>query len=128
MIRYLSTEEEEAIKAKIVWENIEPGIREIVWVANSIDGIATVQSCQGHVDPPRDESEGFHIRNTLICIRTTRERAEQILFKYGPKYLREDVSIRYFHDGWFWLCLEAEPGENKGRLRKLFMEMKEDAK
>lgn len=121
-MRYLSHNEEKAVKENIVWENIDAGIRELVLLINRIDGIVTLQSCAGHVRPSNKSEMLFDIQNSMICVRTTREIMNKILFYYAPKYIREDVSIRYFNDGAFWISLEAEPSQN-WRLYKLFREL-----
>lgn len=115
-LHFLSSEEEKAIKANIPWEMVDRWIREAVRLANEIAGIATVQSCAGHIS---SKSDGFHVQSATIAFRASEERAQQILFDVAPKAGVWDVEIRYFSDGTFWISLHTDPSE-RPRLYELF--------
>jgi len=115
-LHYLSSEEEDAIKATIPWHSIDPGARELVLLANKVDGIATVQSCAGHIDLNEDH---FSVQASHIAFRATRERALEVLFDLAPRVGILDVSLRYWLDGSFWICVESDPAE-KFKLYELF--------
>jgi len=120
-LHYLTPEEEQAIKSNIPWPSIDRRIRELVKYANTIDGIATVQSCAGHIRI--NERGEFHISSAHIAFYTTYKRLIEILFVAAPQIAFEDVSIRYFRDGTFWVCVECDPAE-KSKLYDLFRILK----
>lgn len=126
MLHYLTPEEEQAIKSKIPWQNIEWEIRELVRVANEIQGLATVQSCAGHVTllNTEDVVKGhFHVRKAHICFRCTEKIAQAVVFGLASKHDILDVSLRYWVEGSFWVRVEAYPAE-VGQLFHLFEELK----
>ena len=105
---YLSSEEEKAIKEAIPWNNLDRLIREVVRLANRVEGIATVQSCEGHVRP---NDEGFTIDPAHITLKATEERTQEILFDIVPGLEFVNVSLRHWGDGRFWLSIEVDPSE-----------------
>ena len=121
-IHYLTDEEEQAIKQSIPWDSIDAKIRGSVRLANEVEGIATLQSCAGHVHPLEDG--GFSVDAALIAFRATKERTLQILFDAAPRAGILDASLRFFGDGTFWICVECEPPE-RWRLYDLFKELLE---
>jgi len=108
-LHYLTTEEERAIKANIPWEFVDQRALELVRVANKIEGVATVQSCAGHISPT---DEGFYIRSASLAFRLSEARTHQILFNAAPSVGITDIEIRYFEDGTFWLNLIVHPTEH----------------
>lgn len=118
-LHYLSLEEERVIKNNIPWESVDPDVRDLVLLANSVEGIATLQSCAGHVTPSGD---GFHIRSAYLTFRATEDRTQNILFVLAPEVGITNVSLRFFDDGNFWISLESDPAE-KFRLYELFRKM-----
>lgn len=110
-LHYLSAEEEVAIKNSIPWEDIDAGIRDLVSVANRIEGIATVQSCTGHIK----QLEGglFNVESAQITFKVTHNRLVELLFEAIPYSKVGDVEMRYFEDGTFWLCIRSDPAEKK---------------
>ena len=108
-LHYLTTEEEKSIKANIPWESIDTRALELVRIANKVSGIATIQSCAGHISP---KEEGFHVREARLALRTNVERTIQILFDAAPRVGITDIEIRYFRDGTFWLDLLTRPTEH----------------
>jgi len=107
-VHYLTREEEESIKANIPWEKIDRGIRELVMRFNKLDGIATLQSCAGHVTPI--DNDCFRVASASICLRVSEERYDEIL-KLAPMCGIRNVKLRYFTDGTFWIALKWEPSE-----------------
>lgn len=105
-VHYLTKAEEQSIKSDIPWSRIDRRIRELVLRFNKVDGVATVQSCEGHVRPINDQS--FHVSSANVCLKVNQERYKEIL-DLAPQVGFEDVSLRYFKDGSFWICLEWEP-------------------
>lgn len=103
---YLSPEREAAIKRSIPWAEIESRIRGLVWRFNQIEGIATTQSCAGHVKPLGEEV--FQVQGAHIAMFVSEERFLQLL-TLAPECGITDVSTRYFDDGTFWVCLGWEP-------------------
>jgi hypothetical protein len=116
-LHYLMQEEENSIKANIPWESIDGKARDLVWYANTVDGLATVQSCAGHIHP--NEWGGFMIEPAQIAFRCDEEIARFVLFAYAPGVGIRDVSVRYFDDASFWICVESDPSE-LGKLYDLF--------
>ena len=121
-MHYLSKKEETAIKSNIPWEDLDPGAIELVRIANTVKGIATVQSCAGHIKPKKDLMGGFHVRNSCLSFRCTEDRAHEILFDKACEYLI-DTELRYFSDGTFFISLLVEPG-NRTKLFKLLKALK----
>lgn len=115
-LHFLTPEEESAIKNSIPWRSVERGIRDLIALANTIPGIATLQSCEGHVFL-RDG--GFEVEETHIAFRATEERTMELLFNLIPKYQITDIEIRYFSDGTFWICIHTDPAE-RNKLFELF--------
>lgn len=111
----MSSEEERAIKEAIPWNSLDRYIREVIRLANKIEGIATVQSCEGHVHP---SDEGFTIDPAHIVLKATEERTLEILFDIVPSLEFVDVNLRYFGDGTFWFSIEVDPSE-RWKLYKL---------
>jgi len=123
-IHFLTNGEESAIKSNIPWAKIDPEIRDLVKFANEISGIATLQSCAGHVY--QDDNSGFHIEPACIVFKANKKWTEQTIFHIAPKYGIRDVSLRYFNDGSFWIDIGVDPAEH-WRLWNFFKYMKEDA-
>jgi tRNA(Phe) wybutosine-synthesizing methylase Tyw3 len=121
-LHYLSPEEERAIKSSVPYEGIEARIRGLVLLANSIPGIATLQSCAGHV---RVRGEDFIVDATHVVFRANQEMTQEILFNAAPKAGIPDASLRYFDDGTFWIALECDPSES-GKLWYLFRKLSEE--
>lgn len=118
-LHFLTPEEENAIKSSIPWRSIEPRVRDLVALANEVSGIATLQSCEGHVFL----KDGiFEVDETLIAFRATKERTIELLFTLIPKCKLTDVEIRYFSDGSFWICVSTDPAE-RGKLFELFRKL-----
>ena len=115
-LHYLSPEEEAAIKSSIPWESIDAGIRDLVSTVNKIEGIVTVQSCAGHI---KQTDSGFYIESANITFKVTHERMIEFLFEAIPQSQIDDVEIRYFQDGTFWLYIRSDPSE-KSKLYDVF--------
>ena len=107
-IVYLDEDTERAIKARIPWKEIESGIRTLVWRLNQVPGIATYESCEGHVKPKGDDI--FQVSSAHIAMRVTEERLLELL-KLAPECGIMDISIRHFGTGWFWVLLGWEPDD-----------------
>jgi len=122
-LHYLSEEEERAIKQSIPWDSIDCKIRDLVRFANEIKGIATIQSCAGHVQPL--ENGGFLIDAAHVAFRTTENITTRVLFDIAPKTGVTDAGLRYFNDGTFWIYIEVDPSE-RSRLYDLFRELQGD--
>jgi len=126
-LHYLTPEEEKAIKRNIPWERLDRDAVEVVRLANSVKGIATVLSCAGHFRPRKKEPpEGFDVVQSMIALRATEKMTDKILFEYAPRYGIKDAQVRYFNDGTFWIALLTHPTE-KGNLITLFHELKKEA-
>lgn len=125
-LHYLTPEEEAAIKKTIPWEEIDRKIRDLVRLANEVKGIATLQSCAGHVQP-RDDY--FTVDSAEITFRATEERALEFLFETIPNWREEcvEVGVRYFNNGTFWLSIGVDPSE-RGTLYDLFRKLRGDEK
>ena len=108
-LHYLTEEEEQAIKVNIPWTRLDPEIRELVMLFNKIAGIATLQSCAGHIN--LGENNSFIIDNAHITFRATLERTERALYIAVPMCNIADVSLRYFEDGTFWISVETDPAQ-----------------
>ena len=123
---YLCPEREAAIKQNISWEGIDVGIRMLVLRFNQAVGIATTQSCAGHVQLLGSDAQSlpapttlntkkdtyeFRIEGAYIAMFVNETRFFQLL-TLAPQCGIRDISIRYFDDGTFWICLEWEPGKN----------------
>ena len=119
---YLDSEKEKAIKSKIPWHKIDAEIRDLVQFANSIDGIATVQSCAGHVIYKGDGT--WEVDSAEIAFFATKDITMKILFEIWPMVGDSDANLRYFEDGSFWICLCADPSETK-RFFEAFRRIKE---
>jgi len=116
VLHYLSPEEEVSIKASIPWNKIDKGVRALVALANKIDGIVTVQSCVGHI---KEDTKTFAIDSAGIAFKSNRKRAIEFLFEAIPQSQINDVEIRYFHDGTFWLYIMSDPAE-QDKLKDVF--------
>jgi len=121
-MRYLNAKEERIIKGNIPWEHIDPNIRDLVSFANTINGLATVQSCAGHIKALK--TGGFNISDAHIAFKGTERIIRNALFQAVPKCNIRDVSIRRFDDGSFWICVYVDPAE-KSKLYELFRFIKE---
>ena len=119
-LHFLTSEEESAIKRSIPWESIDVKARELVLLANEVKGIATLQSCAGHVKPGLDIP--WKISAAFIAFRVTKKRMEQILYGLCPELGIWDVNIRYFEDGTFWICIEVDPAHRQ-RLADFFSKL-----
>lgn len=120
-LHYLSPEEEIAIKKSIPWRMIDTKFLELVRYINTIEGIATVQSCEGHI---RSTDTGFDVSNSNICFRATEERASQVIFDLAPEVGINDIGIRYFSDGSFWISVRTHPTQSH-KIQDLFRKLKE---
>jgi hypothetical protein len=122
-LHYLSKEEEAGIKRSIPWKDIDEGIRDIVALANSIDGIVTKQSCAGHVKHLLEDGEGtFYVQSANITFRANLECTVKALFDLIPRMGFLDACLRYFGD-WFWISIDCDPSE-RGKLREFFERLK----
>lgn len=121
-LHYLTDEEELAIKRTIPWDSIDSEIRGLIQLANEVEGIATLQSCAGHVHLL--ENSNFSIHSAHVTFRATQKRMMQILFNTAPMQGIMDINLRFFDDGTFWIRIEAEPSE-RWRLYNLFRELQE---
>ena len=123
MLHYLSPEEERAIKKSIPWAEIDSKIREVVKLANGLNGITTVQSCEGHVE---SDDDCFMVQSSSICFRATRQRTLEFLFEVVPDWRKDcvEVGIRYFSDGSFWLSIDVDPSRRR-ELYDLFKRFKD---
>jgi hypothetical protein len=119
ILNYLTPEEEAAIKANIPWERLDENVRDLVLFANQTSGIATLQSCAGHITPALDGELRLSIDPANIAFRATKERLRQIVFEIGP-VLGIDVNIRYFDDATFWVCFDDIDPSNHEVLRAAF--------
>jgi len=120
-IHYLTPEEERAIKRNVPYGRLDTDIVEVVRLANSVKGIATVQSCAGHYRR-KGTTEEFDVRAASVVIRANEEMTNKILFEFAPRFRITDIQIRYFTEGTFWLNLLVEPTE-KHKLIALFEEL-----
>lgn len=121
-LHFLSPEEERAIKDSIPWESLDYKIRDLVRLVNTIDGVATVQSCAGHIHPIE---EGFSVDCAHIALKATKDRTLQILFDILPSIRQLEAHIRYFSDGTFWISVDVDPA-SKYRLHELFKKLAGD--
>lgn len=120
-LHYLSPEEETAIKKSIPWRMIDTNFLELVRFINTIKGIATVQSCEGHI---KSTDTGFFVRSCAkVCFRANRKRTNQVLFDLAPEVGIEDVEIRYFGNGSFWINVGTHPTQSH-KIQDLFRKMK----
>ena len=110
-LHYLSIGEEKTLKRTIPYEDIDERIRHLVSYANKVDGLATLQSCGGHVIPKEDDQ--FEIQGAHIAFRATREIADKVIFDIAPRVGIMDVEIRYFNDGVFWILTGVDPSEHQ---------------
>jgi len=120
-LHYLTPEEEQGIKANIPWESVDRKARDLVQFANSVPGVATIQSCAGHIR--LKDNGSFYVSNACIAFRTTREIAERVIFELAPSVGITDVELRYFDDSTFWVSVLADPSEH-GKLYALFRQLK----
>jgi hypothetical protein len=120
MVHYLSPQEEKDIKRSIPWRTIEPGIVEVVRLLNTIDGLATVHSCEGHVRPI---DGGISSDNAFICARMSESVTNRVLLDGVFACGIRDASLRFFEDGVFWVCLEVYPA-SVDKLYCLYRELR----
>ena len=111
---YLCPEREATIKQNISWEGIDVGIRMLVLRFNQIAGIATAQSCAGHVQ--LIDNDTFQVDDAYIAMFVNENRFIQLL-TLAPQCGIKDIKIRYFDDGTFYICLGWEPGKNDPVLK-----------
>ena len=111
-LAYMSPQEEADIKRNIPWEDLDPKILETVRIANSIDGIATVQSCAGHI---KYDGEELFTENANLAFLFNRGYKIESLLETAQHVGISDVSIRFFGEG-FCMCLSVEP-ERREKLR-----------
>ena len=122
-LRYLTPKEEKYIKKNITWRDLDVNIMHFVkHINDTIQGIATVQSCAGHV---KELKEGFHIEESVICFKATKKRTYQALFVLPQLVGIEDISIRYFKDGSFYIHVGCHPNEFIEKLQKYFIKMRQ---
>lgn len=107
-LHYLTSEEETAIKESIPWEHLDFRILDVVRLLNQISGIATVQSCGGHLTPTED---GFEVQSAHVAVKASEEMTHKLLFDILPDLRFIGVEIRYFLDGTFWICPSVHPTE-----------------
>jgi len=122
-LHYLTDEEERAIKQTIPWESIDYGVRNLVRMANNVEGLATLQSCAGHISPQPD---GFSVDATQLAVRATKAITTRILFEIAPRVGIRDISLRYWNDGTFWMNIETDPAD-RYRFYELFEVLQNDA-
>ena len=103
---YMNLQEEANIKRNIPWDDLDPKIMEIVRIANQIKGIATVQSCAGHVKPDGKE---FFVENAHLALKFSSDFTPGLLLEIANRVGISDVSFRLFDEG-FWVCIAVEPG------------------
>jgi len=106
-MHFLTEAEEHHIKRTVPWESLDVGVRELVRLYNTIDGLATVQSCAGHVTP---HSDGFSIDCAHITLRVAERWWPKIVGVFFEAGVR-DITLRQFNDGSFWVSAEVDPGE-----------------
>jgi len=103
---YLSPEREAAIKRNIPWDRIDSRIRSLIWRFNQVSGIATTQSCAGHVKSIGDGA--FRVSEASVALFVTKVRFEELL-QLIPGCGITDIDLRYFSDGTFWMCFGWPP-------------------
>jgi len=103
---YLCSKREASIKQNIPWDKIDARIRGLVWRFNQVPGMATTQSCAGHVKSKGDEV--FQVQEATIALFVNRKRLFQLL-TLVPQCGLTDLNIKYFTDGTFWACFSWEP-------------------
>jgi len=108
VLHYLSPEEESALKRSIPWARLDRHVRDLVRKANTIAGLATVQSCAGHIRP---NGEGFNVSDASLTFRCDQDIAHRVLFSDAALCGISDVSVRYFDSGTFWLTVTVDPAD-----------------
>lgn len=122
-MRYLEKPEEAGRKATVPWEQIDPKIRDIVRLANSIDGVVTTQSCEGHVTPSED-GVGFHVRSAHVSMMMSESRMLDAI-QVAPRAGIESLTFAFMtYDGSFEMTVWVEPSE-RGKLQEFFEMLKE---
>lgn len=102
--KFLSPEEERGIKQSIPYSDIETGIVDVVKAINEMQGIVTLQSCQGHTTKMNDQT--WHVQNPHVAVYCNQE---WYTFLTGMRLpCTGDISIRYFDDNTFWICIIDE--------------------
>ncbi len=116
----MSHQQEQDIKRKIPWDDIDTKILETVRFANTIPGITTVYSCAGHIKPDKVD---IFVQHAFLMFWSTKDCTPEQVLDAAQQVGISDVSFR-LSDGSFWVHLSGIESGERGKLMEFLKVLK----
>ena len=101
------------------YEQLEPGVRELVWTLNQTDMVETLSSCEGHPELP-DWWESTGGTAYVLCMVTSSDRWDQVvqrLWRLAKDWKNVQLIVR--GDREQWLGFQVSHGQPESARESL---------